>query len=112
MLIHGDSDGLVRLFVNLLDNAIKYTPSGAITVVARSGPGEYTIAVSDSGVGIPAEHLPHVFDRFYRVDLSRSRRGAGLGLAIAQEIARAHAGPIQVASQPGAGSTFTVHLPR
>jgi len=112
MLIHGDSDGLVRLFVNLLDNAIKYTPSGAITVVARSGPGEYTIAVSDSGVGIPAEHLPHVFDRFYRVDPSRSRRGAGLGLAIAQEIARAHAGSIEVASQPGAGSTFTVHLPR
>jgi len=112
--ILGDPDHLIRLFVNLLDNAIKYTPPGG-QVVLRAGK-ERTgvwVAISDTGPGIPPEHLPHLFERFYRVEESRSRHsgGAGLGLAIAYEIARWHGGTIEVQSEPGHGATFTVHLP-
>jgi signal transduction histidine kinase len=70
------------------------------------------VHVTDSGSGIPQEHLPHVFDRFYRVDRSRSSPGAGLGLAIAQQIAHSHAGRIEVTSAPGQGTRFSVTLPR
>jgi heavy metal sensor kinase len=112
--ILGDPDHLIRLFVNLLDNAIKYTPPGG-QVVLRAGK-ERTgvwVAISDTGPGIPPEHLPHLFERFYRVEESRSRPsgGAGLGLAIAHEIARWHGGIIEAQSEPGHGATFTVHLP-
>ena len=108
----GDSDSLIRLFVNLLDNGVKYTERGGLTVTAHSNGNAINVAVSDTGCGIPAEDLPHVFDRFYRVDTSRSSRGAGLGLAIALDIARAHGGTIEVNSDPGAGSIFTVLLPK
>ncbi|MCB0152915.1 MAG: two-component sensor histidine kinase, partial [Caldilineaceae bacterium] len=70
------------------------------------------VAISDTGTGIAAEHLPHIFDRFYRVDAARTSQGSGLGLAIAHDIARAHGGDIAVASQPGQGTIFTVTLPR
>ncbi len=109
LTMSGDSDSLIRLFVNLLGNAIKYTEQGGITVSAAQGPGDaLTVIVADTGLGIPPEHLPHIFDRFYRGDKSRSTQGAGLGLAIALEIARAHAGTIEVSSQVGRGTTFQV----
>lgn len=112
--ICGDLDYLIRLFLNLLDNAIKYTPvGGEITVQAIAQGSEVRVAISDTGPGIPPEHLPHLFDRFYRVEADRSRStgGAGLGLAIAWEIACAHGGTLSVQSQLGTGTTFTVRLP-
>lgn len=110
----GDRDRLRQLGLTLLDNAVRYTAAGAVTLrVGRDSHGAL-LAVSDSGPGIDAEHLPHLFDRFYRTDAARTAEagGAGLGLAIAQWIAEAHGGRIAVASTPGRGSTFTVHLPR
>lgn len=117
--IEGDMDLLIRLFLNLLDNAIKYTPSrGDVVVTIYKTADEAVVTVGDSGPGVPAEHLPHLFERFYRVEGDRGRYlekngrgGAGLGLAIAAEIVRMHDGRIQVESQPGAGTTFTVCLP-
>lgn len=113
---HVDADAVTQAVLNLLENAIKYTPSGQVRLSAHyatPNDSEIQIAVADSGPGIPPEHQPHIFDRFYRVDQARSRElgGAGLGLAIARELARAHGGDITVHSIPGEGSTFTVHLP-
>jgi len=112
LLVCGDSDGLIRLFVNLLDNAIKYTECGGITVRTLIGNGSTDVIVADSGIGIATEQLPRVFDRFYRVETSRTTHGAGLGLAIAQDIARAHGGTITIQSTLGTGTTFTVRLPQ
>jgi len=109
--ILGDSDELIRLFVNLLDNAIKYTEHGKISITAQKNAKEIAINIEDTGIGISPEHLPHIFDRFYRVEESRVTRGAGLGLAIAQEIAIAHNGIIEAHSTRGRGTTFTVRLP-
>ncbi|MBV8886369.1 MAG: HAMP domain-containing protein [Chroococcidiopsidaceae cyanobacterium CP_BM_RX_35] len=112
--IHGDLDYLIRLFLNLLDNAIKYTPiRGKITVQAAVQGAEVRVAVSDTGPGIAPEHLPHLFERFYRVETDRSRStgGAGLGLTIAWEIAYAHGGTLSIQSYLGKGTTFTVCLP-
>ena len=99
---------------NILDNGIKYTAEGGEVEVRtdRQGP-EAVVIVRDTGVGIPEEHLPRVFDRFYRVDRARSRSegGTGLGLSIAQSIAAAHGGRIELASTPGRGTTCTVRLP-
>jgi heavy metal sensor kinase len=109
----GDEDMIRRLILNLLDNAVKYTPSGgSITVKIERNASVVTITISDTGVGIPAEAMPHVFERFYRVDKARSRSdgGSGLGLAIAKWVAEAHNGSIEVVSQPGQGSTFRVML--
>ncbi len=114
LLIYGDFDYLLRLFLNLLDNAIKYTPSGGrVTIIAEAKASDVCVAVSDTGAGIPPQHLPHLFERFYRVEADRSRRtgGAGLGLAIAWEIAHWHGGTLSVQSQLGLGTTFTVYLP-
>ena len=109
----GDSDDLIRLFVNLLDNAIKYTERGGVTVSANQNRHtNLMVAIADTGIGIPVEYLPHIFDRFYRVDQSRTSRGAGLGLAIASEIARAHGGGIEVSSTLEKGTRFTVFLPK
>lgn len=108
--ILGDSDELIRLFVNLLDNAIKYTERGEIRITAKRVEKIIEIQVTDTGVGISHEHLPHIFDRFYRVDESRTQRGSGLGLAIAKNIVIVHKGQIEVSST-NMGSIFTVHLP-
>jgi signal transduction histidine kinase len=108
----GDNDALIRLFVNLIENAIKYSEHGSITVCGALTPGSLQVQVTDSGTGIAAEHLPHVFERFYRADAARTTSGAGLGLALAYEIVHAHGGTIAVQSQVGSGSTFTVTLPR
>lgn len=122
----GDPDQLHQLFVNLLDNAIKY--GGARTTVrldvklleaapaeagAAAGRPSVQVAVSDRGPGIPAEHLPRLTERFYRVDKGRSRRmgGTGLGLAIVKHIVRRHQGHLDIASEIGKGSTFAVTLP-
>jgi heavy metal sensor kinase len=118
LTVLGDSDELIRLFVNLLDNAIKYTERGGVTVSAREEDDHAVIEIADTGIGIPAEHLPHIFERFYRADSSRSSRGAGLGLAIAAQIVQRHRGRLEVqsASSPqgeaGAGTRFTVRLPK
>jgi heavy metal sensor kinase len=113
LILMGDSDELIRLFVNLLDNAVKYTERGGITVSGgRNKDNSVSIAIADTGIGISAEHLPRIFDRFYRVDQSRTIRGAGLGLAIALEIARAHGGTIEVSSVVGKGTRVTVFLPQ
>ncbi len=112
LTINGDMDALIRLFMNLVDNAIKYTEHGEITVGARAEGKEITVNVMDTGIGIPAQHLPHIFDRFYRVNPARPSGGAGLGLAIAWQIAQFHGGRLEVASTLGKGSVFTVTLPR
>jgi heavy metal sensor kinase len=112
--VSGDPDWLGRLVENLLDNAILHAPQmGRVEVSIRGADRFATIAVEDNGPGIAAEHIPHIFDRFYRADPSRSRQGggAGLGLAIACQIAVLHGGTISVASRPGQGSVFSVELP-
>jgi heavy metal sensor kinase len=114
LLIQGHPDHLIRLFLNLLDNAIKHTPThGKVQLTVQQQAQTYQIAIQDSGPGIAAEHLPHLFERFYRVESDRSRLtgGAGLGLAIAQEIAHIHGGSITVHSTPSQGTTFWVTFP-
>jgi signal transduction histidine kinase len=110
-----DGDRLHQLLMILLDNAIRHTPAGSRIRVAAaaSKDGQARIAVRDEGEGIAAEHLPHIFDRFYRADGARGRSsgGTGLGLAIAQAIVRAHDGEITVTSAPGQGTTFVATLP-
>ncbi|MCB0163655.1 MAG: HAMP domain-containing protein [Anaerolineae bacterium] len=109
--IAGDSDALIRLFVNLIANAINYTEQGQIDVTAgATANGFIKVTVADTGVGIAPEHLSHIFDRFYRVDAARSTNGAGLGLAIAMSVARSHGGTIRVDSKIGQGTAFTVQL--
>lgn len=119
IIISGQIDLLTRLFLNLLDNAVKYTPAGGwVSVSAQTTTGLVHIAVSDSGPGIAPQHLPHLFERFYRVESDRARQwdengqaGAGLGLALAHEIARLHGGALSVESRVGEGATFIVSLP-
>lgn len=111
--IVADEDQVYRLLSNLVINAIRYTPSGKVTLKLNQERDHAVIQVQDTGVGIAAEDLSHVFDRFYRVDSDRSRNsgGTGLGLAIAKAIVEAHDGSIHVQSQIGSGSTFAVRLP-
>jgi signal transduction histidine kinase len=112
--IYGDSDHLIRLFMNVLENSLKYTPAGGqITITALKGLHEIQVTVHNTGPGIPQEHLRYLFERFYRVDGDRSSQtgGSGLGLAIAREIARLHGGDLEVQSEPGQGVTVILHLP-
>lgn len=112
---HGDAQRLDQVVTNLLTNAICYNkPGGEVSARTRTDGGEALLEISDTGAGIVAEDLPHIFERFYRADKSRSRTEghAGLGLAIVKAIVEAHGGNITVASEPGKGSTFTVRLPR
>ncbi len=112
-LVMGDSDRLRQLLLNLVDNAIKYTPHGGEVVLRlqRDGTG-VTVDVCDTGVGIAADDLPHVFERFYRADRSRGRPGgSGLGLSIARWIAEAHGGRLAAESCLGQGTTFRLWLP-
>jgi heavy metal sensor kinase len=114
LVVKGDGARLRELFMNLLDNAIRYTPAPGIVSISLNREGQMAVAaVKDTGAGIPTEDLPFIFERFYRVDKSRSRAegGTGLGLAISQHIAEAHGGKIEVESQVGSGSTFSVWLP-
>ena len=112
LVISGDTDQLIRLIVNLLDNAIKYTERGTITLSAHATEENAVIEVADTGIGISPEHLPHIFKRLYTVDAARSSGGAGLGLSIARQIVKAHGGRIEVQSEAGHGTRFTVYLPK
>jgi heavy metal sensor kinase len=111
--VTGDKVRLQQLFTNLIDNAIKYTLRGSIHVTVERNEGMALIKVRDTGIGIPKEEQEKIFKRFYRVDKSRSRDtgGVGLGLSIADWIAHAHRGKIEVESEVNQGSTFTVYLP-
>jgi signal transduction histidine kinase len=103
------------MILNLLDNAIRYTPPGGrVSASTETQGSEVRIQVADTGIGIAPEASPHVFERFYRADKARSRQegGFGLGLSIVKWIAESHHGAVELASQPGHGSTFTVHLQR
>lgn len=114
VLVRGNSEALHRLVTNILENALRYTDEGGrVHLALEPGDKETRIIVTDTGIGIPAESLPHVFDRFFRVDKSRSRAsgGTGLGLAIAKAITDAHHGIITVESTYGQGSKFTIGLP-
>jgi signal transduction histidine kinase len=111
----GDTDRLMQVFTNLLDNALRHTPSQG-TIHCRVQPSGSAadfieVTISDTGPGIPPEDLPHVFDRFYQAEKARRRGNSGLGLAIVQEIVRAHRGHVQVSSPPGQGATFTILFP-
>ncbi|CUS04908.2 putative Histidine kinase [Candidatus Promineifilum breve] len=112
----GDPDRLTQIFTNLADNALAYTPAGGrVHLATRVAGGSVEGIVTDSGPGIPAEELPRVFERFYRLEKSRARgengRGSGLGLAIVYELVTAHGGQISVSSEVGRGSAFIVRLP-
>jgi len=114
LVVKGDEARLRELFMNLLGNAIRYTPSPGTVSVSFVREGQMAVvAITDTGIGIPAKDIPLIFERFYRVDKSRSRTegGSGLGLAICRHIAEAHGGKIEIESQVGGGSTFSVWLP-
>jgi two-component system phosphate regulon sensor histidine kinase PhoR len=113
-VVVGNADYLERAVSNLIDNAIKYTrENGRIHVSAAPLDGEVIVEVTDNGLGIPEEDLVRIFERFYRVDRSRSREmgGTGLGLSIVKHVAQAHGGSIDVESEPGKGSTFRLRIP-
>jgi two-component system sensor histidine kinase ResE len=119
--ITADGDRLLQVLTNLLDNALKHTPSGGNIIVetrtaqrsvnAKAGQPGVEISVSDNGAGIPPEDLPHIFERFYQADKSRSAGGSGLGLAICKQIVEAHAGQISAQSALGMGTRVMVWLP-
>ena len=112
--VRGNADQLKQVLVALLDNALKYTPyEGTVSLSLTTDDAHAIIKVSDTGIGILPEDVPHIFERFYRADHSRprDRGGSGLGLAIAQTIVQEHQGTIEVESTPGKGSTFTMRLP-
>lgn len=115
VIVSADQSRIRQLLINLLSNAVKYTPSGGSVLVSlEERNGDAILTVSDTGIGIAPGDLPRIFDRFWRADPARSRRGrsgVGLGLAISKWIAEAHGGTISVQSRPGRGTTFTVTLP-
>jgi two-component system, OmpR family, phosphate regulon sensor histidine kinase PhoR len=105
---------LYQVLVNLLDNAVKFNrPDGEVSIQVRAIDGKVRIAISDTGIGIPSEDLPRIFERFYRVDKARSRAmgGTGLGLSIVRHVVEQMHGSIDVTSQLGEGSEFTVIIP-
>lgn len=114
-VIKGDAAQIRKLFLNFLDNAVKYTNEGGNIIISVSGLGKYIkITFSDTGIGIPFEELPFIFERFYRVDKSRTGEtgGSGLGLSICETIVKAHKGTIDVESNPSTGTTFEIYLPK
>jgi signal transduction histidine kinase len=114
LVVEGDSYALRRLFLILIDNAVKYTPpGGSVSLRLRRSNGSAVAEFWDTGIGVSADDLPHIFERFYRADKARSRDvgGVGLGLSIARWVAEAHRGSIEVQSTSGSGSVFRVRLP-
>ena len=111
--VWGNPDRTQQVLIVLLDNAFKYTPEGGVVTLSACAEGDVVrVRVRDTGVGIPAADLPHVFDRFYKVDKSHHSKGTGLGLAIAYEIMKHLGEEMSVTSEPGQGScfTFTLHI--
>jgi signal transduction histidine kinase len=107
-----DRDRIRQALAALLDNAVKYTAAGGmVEVTVRTVGDDAEIEVADTGIGMTREHLPHIFDRFYRIDEARTAGGSGLGLAIVRQIMEAHGGSVDVTSLPGKGSTFTLCFP-
>ena len=114
LIVQADPERIHQVLFNLVDNAVRFTPpGGAVRITARHEDDRVEVTVADTGVGIPPEHLPRLFERFYRVDVARSRGdgGTGIGLAIARSVVEAHGGRIVAESVPGHGSTFTFDLP-
>jgi signal transduction histidine kinase len=114
LIVNGDKVKLRQLFINILENAVRYTPNdGNISVSLVRSESDALVTITDTGIGIPPEHLPHIFERFYRVDKARSRAegGVGLGLAIAKIVADSHGGKIEVESVEGKGTSFYISLP-
>jgi len=113
--VRADEGRIGQVLLNLVGNALQYTPpEGRVTIRARRQGNDVLLAVHDTGIGMAPDHLPHVFERFYRVDKSRSRAGggSGIGLTIARHLVEAHGGQIQAASDgPGRGSVFSLTLP-
>lgn len=111
-IVYGDGDKLKLLFFNILDNAMKYTPSGGkVFVEISEEKNQAKVIISDTGIGIPKDELPHIFERFYRINKTRNRGGFGLGLSIAKSIVMAHRGIIEVESELDKGTTFKISLP-
>jgi two-component system phosphate regulon sensor histidine kinase PhoR len=109
-----DPEAIHQVLMNLLDNAVKYTPEGGLVTLGAQRVGQdVEVYVRDTGIGIAADEIPRLFERFYRVDRARSRAlgGTGLGLAIVKHLVRAHHGSVRVQSEPGAGSTFCFRIP-
>ena len=107
-----DPTRMSQVFVNLIGNAIKFTDNGSVTVQQCIVENELRISVSDTGMGIPTDLLPHIFDKFYRVEnVVHTKEGTGLGLALVRGIVDYHGGRVDVESQPDVGSVFTVYLP-
>ncbi len=112
-IVRADKEKIQRVVANLLDNALKYTPErGVVTFTIAQDHERVTVSVEDTGIGIAAEDIPKIFNRFFRCDSSRSLQGVGLGLSLAKAIIQAHHGEISVSSEPGRGSVFTFTLPR
>lgn len=112
LLLRADHARLRQVVANLVDNAIKYTPRGGrVEISARRGEGEILLSVRDSGVGIPADELPRIWERLFRGDKSRSQRGLGLGLSLVKAVVQAHRGRVEAAAHPAGGSVFTFSLP-
>ncbi|MHC5544017.1 sensor histidine kinase, partial [Singulisphaera rosea] len=113
-LVLADEEAIRQILDNLIDNAIKYTPEGGKVSVICQLADDVTIEVADTGIGIPRDDLPRVFERFYRVDKARSRElgGTGLGLSIVKHLVQSIGGQVNVTSRVGAGTRFTIHLPR
>jgi signal transduction histidine kinase len=110
--VHADGERIVQVLANLLRNAIKFTPSGGrITVAAMRDGDAVTFSVTDTGRGIPAEHLTRIFDRYWQSSNGARARGTGLGLSIAKGIVEAHGGSIAVRSTPGTGTTVQFTIP-
>jgi signal transduction histidine kinase len=113
LITMADTQKIQRVLSNLLDNAIKYTPQGGSIHISATGTGrEVRVALDDTGIGIPGPELPHIFDRFFRGERSRSEPGSGLGLSLARALVAAHRGSIAVTSTPGEGTQILVTLPK
>ena len=110
---HADPTALRQVLTNLVENAVRHTTAGSVTVVTRRDGAGVWVGVQDTGVGIPPEHLPRIFERFYRADAARSREagGTGLGLAIVKHLAEAHGGRVQASSTVGSGTTILAYFP-
>ncbi len=113
-VVLGDRDRLTQMLWNLMENSLRYTDAGGrVALCSRVAGQTVEVTISDTGIGIPAEHIPRLFERFYRVDRARTRdqSSTGLGLPIVKQVAEAHGGSVRVTSELGVGSTFVVSLP-